>query len=1542
MRISILKKDKIESFVLPLQVHGNYWVKDETSDGKERNFVNIIEDENKWKMMSNYEVSIYDENNTYLESVILEVNKFYVLKVDKEDSVLLYTSLAYDKNTVQLMVQNDTKIIIGSNDSCQICYKNSYVDGEHAILTYKDSLWNISVVSENSSTYVNGVKVTTKPLTNGDVIFIAGLKIIIIRNTIIINNIDKIKVNSSIFSEARFPKQIAKEVVDNDEDISFYKEGDYFFKAPRFRNSIDRSVLQIDPAPQKQPEDKTPVIYTIGPMLTMGITSMVTAFTAVNSAVQGNRSLNEALPSIIIAIAMLATMILWPILIKKYQKNAAKKNEEERVKKYSGYIEKKRQLLKSIMANQTSLLMESYPPLEEVKKIILYKKTNLWEREIEQDDFLKLRIGTGTEPVNIDIMYPEQHFSMEEDEMRGILDNLVNDSKDLENVPITVSFTEKYISAIVGETPSIEKVAYGLILQILAYHSYNDLKLVFFTNKKKEKYWEFAKVLPHCWSDDKTNRYFATTVDEMSQVSSYLENDFQMRTFRDTSGDSKVYDYKVHKPYYLIIVDDFKNARDIEIIKDVLDQKTNVGFSLLILNDKLTNLPNECMDFICIGHNNRSVIFEGELLTNKQKKFIADSYENLDLNECAVKLANIPIDVIKDDMMFPKSISFLEMYNVGKVEQLNSFNRWQMNFASNTLQAPLGVDRQGNLFKLDLHEKFHGPHGLIAGMTGSGKSELIITYILSMAVNYHPDEVSFIIIDYKGGGVAGAFENKELGIKLPHIAGTITNLDTVEMNRSLISIQSELRRRQAAFNLARDKSGESTVDIYKYQKLYRNGIIKEPISHLFIICDEFAELKVQQPEFMDQLISAARIGRSLGVHLILATQKPSGVVDDQIWSNSRFRICLKVQERQDSMDMIKCPDAAMIKNVGRFYLQVGYNEFFAEGLSAWCGAQYIPTDKLKKKIDKSVNFVDNTGYVIKSIDEERKNLNSPNLGEQLPNIVKYLINVADEGNIKVKQLWLDRIPNIIYVDNLKKKYFYKKESGIINPIIGEYDDPYNQRQSLLTLDLTNNGNTIIYGSAGSGESILLTSIIYSCIVNYDTDDVNFYIMDFGSEVLRTFTNAPQVGDILFINDKEKITNLFKKLFSLIEQRKKIFANYNGDFKYYNKKSQKKEPLVVIVLNNYEAFAENYEKEEEIIIQLTREGQKYGIVFITTVSSSNSIRYKLRQNFKQELVLQMNDDSDYMSILGNIGKILPSKTIGRGLLKLDKVYEFQTAFPFEPERLTEYIEIICTKLKAIAKKFVEPIAILPEIVTTEYINFKFKGIDNVPIGVDKNTLAISTWDFKENYSTMITALDFRNINFFIKPLIYQFASIKTNTVLVLDAYQDIEGLNKMSNLFNYKENFDKVIDSLYNNIDKQYSAYAKTNFNKNLLEEVKPVVCIIVGVSSLLLKLNDEMKKKYNSLIEKNNAMQIIKFVFIDTIDVFKKMEYDEWYRSVMKNNNGIWIGNGISNQYTLKLAKITREMQSDIPLGFGYIVKRGIPYLTKFLTSFDGYGDVNE
>ena len=194
------------------------------------------------------------------------------------------------------------------------------------------------------------------------------------------------------------------------------------------------------------------------------------------------------MPSIIMAVAMLMTMILWPLLSRWYKKKQTRKREKLRVDKYTEYIEEKRNFIKKVMKIQKDALIESFPPIDELKKTILFKRTNLWEREKDQDDFLRVRVGTGTEPVNIDIRYPEEHFSLQVDDLKEITNRLVSDSKDLDNVPITVSFAEKYISALVGDSPVIEKISYGMILQLIAYHSYDDLKLVFFTNEENKHF----------------------------------------------------------------------------------------------------------------------------------------------------------------------------------------------------------------------------------------------------------------------------------------------------------------------------------------------------------------------------------------------------------------------------------------------------------------------------------------------------------------------------------------------------------------------------------------------------------------------------------------------------------------------------------------------------------------------------------------------------------------------------------------------------------------------------------------------------------------------------------------------------------------------------------------------------------------------------------------------------------------------------------------------------------------------------------------------
>lgn len=1532
MLVSLIKKDRIYSVSLPLSIGGTYWVSDLDRFGNERKIVSIEERGGEWVLKSNSDSKII-EDDRIINEVVLTNYSFHYVQIEKEEIALLYCSPVYDPNNIQIEVKNSSEILIGKSQLCKIIYNLPTVSDEHARLIYNNGMWQITDLESKFGTYVNNERLLgTRNLEHGDIIFITGLKLVVLGNIIITNNpFDRVKFSSDVFSLYKKPNiQIEQTNEEKDAELEVYEENDYFFRSPRFKTVIEKEEMVIDPPPGKQQQDDTPLIYTIGPMITSGMTSLVSLANTLLYINSGTRTWAQAWPALVTTGAMVASMFIWPLITRNYQKRQKIEYEKERQEKYGAYIDSKKNEIDLIMRKQKQILIENFITLEECERIILTRNRQLWERKIDHADFLALRLGIGNSPVELDIKYPEEHFTMDEDNLKKILSTLVDKSKDLNDVPISISLTEKYILGAVGRWEETKEFMKQLILQIITFHSYEDVKFVFFTDEKQEESWDFAKILPHTWSNDKQLRFFATNYEEMCEISNYLERVLESRTENDKD------DYKSFSPYYIIITDDYKVAKNVQIVASVLKLKKNIGMNVIVLNDNLSTLPNECTTFLSINGKS-GAIFESELTSDKQREFAIDNYTQGNFLNCCRRVANIPIKFAQDSYALPNIIDFLEMYNVGKVEQLNASFRWKMSNPTSTLQVPIGIDSHGMLFKLDIHEKAHGPHGLIAGMTGSGKSEFIITYILSLAVNYHPNDVSFILIDYKGGGLAGAFKNDDTGVKLPHLAGTITNLDTLEMNRSLVSIQSELRRRQTIFNEARQALNEGTIDIYKYQKFYHEGLVKEPVSHLLIISDEFAELKVQQPEFMDQLISAARIGRSLGVHLILSTQKPSGVVNDQIWSNARFRVCLKVQDKSDSNDMLKVPDAAYIKQTGRFYLQVGYNEYFGLGQSAWCGAAYFPTEKVKKKVDTAMNFVNNIGSVIKESDEIRKDKVKAE-GEQLTNIVRYLSDVAAKENIKIKQLWLDKIPAIIYLDKLATKYNYTTAPFVINPIIGEFDDPFNQRQGILTLPISEDGNTIIYGSAGSGKEQMLNAIIYSTITNHKPEEVNFYILEFGAESLRIFSKAPHVGDILYVADTEKINNLFKMLRTEIDYRKKLFADYSGDYQTYVKHSGKSIPNFVVIINNYEAFNEVYQNYDDVILQLTREGIKYGIFFIFTTSASNMIRYRLAQNFKQKLVLQLNDESDYSSILGNVRGTKPSDIVGRGLVDLGSIYEFQTASICKAEELNDVIRKTCESLRNVATFIAKAVPILPEKVTFDFVKDSFKGLSRLPIGVEKKSLKVSVIDVLKNYNTMVTALDTSILGPVLTEIAKEINTLSNIKFVVIDAEDMIDSKDLDKCIYN-NSNIDSAFTEIYNDIKNTQEVYQNSNYDKNSIANIPVTVCIIAGIDKVKVKLSADNKNLFGKMFELGKDLEKYCFLLADSVDKFKKIEYDDWYRNTVNNNRGVWIGDGIANQFAIKLARTSKELYEEIGNKFGYVIERGIPVLVKLLE--DGSGDDN-
>jgi S-DNA-T family DNA segregation ATPase FtsK/SpoIIIE len=1447
----------------------------------------------RWQLKSNGTVNIYKENEVCDAVEVVPYSSFRLKITDYNSIVTIYFTTDEKEQEYKLDLDGITTLNIGRNSNCNILYNRPDVALQHALITKIDNDWILSAVDDlKYAVYVSNYRVLRKKLKSGDTIFINGFKIIWMKDFIIINNPgDKIRVTGlKMYQDNNLSDNTSLEPVsDEDQNYKLYDENDYFYHIPRIREIIEDEEVTIEPPPPLKGDSKMPWYIRLLTRITLLSSSFYMIYNIV-TRLQAGRSVMSVLPQIVMLVCLLIGTFIAPKLLDNYKKKQKKIYEKMRLEKYSQYLYEKEKNI--ILANKHALqvMNDNNLTAELCQNVIMQSgNRNFWSREIISNDFLTVRLGVGRLVSPIKVNVPEKRFELTTDDLTDKMYQIKEKYQYLEGAPITLSLAQKNISAFICDSQALNKYDYfsNIMVQLVALQSSADLKIVIFTNEDNESKWEFAKFLPHCWNDDRTFRYFASTPEEAKTVSSKLEETLRARKEKVKEGrSSDKVSYTMFPTYYLIICDNYKNTLRLPILDDVIKSSNNYGFGLTILTNTLKNLPVQCDTFVEIGAKDGCILAR-DIVSKRTPRFIVEYSNKVDLRDVSNKLLNIPIAPLDGLYSLPQSISFLDIYGVSKIEQLDILNRWKENNPVLSLTAPIGVSETGDIFQLDLHEKYHGPHGLVAGTTGSGKSEFLITYILSMCCNYHPYEVQFVLIDYKGGGLAGAFENRELGSKIPHLAGTITNLDTASMNRTLVSIQSELKRRQNIFNKTRDALGEGVIDIYKYQRFYREGIVKDPLPHLIIISDEFAELKAQQPDFMQELISTARIGRSLGVHLILATQKPSGVVNDQIWSNSRFKICLKVQDKSDSNEVLKRPDAAYLKEAGRFYLQVGNDELFEKGQAGWAGAKYIPSDKIVKKIDDSINFVNNNGEVIKSIKDLVVVEKKEKYNEQLTSLVKYIIELSKKENIKSKTLWLDPIPEEIFIKNLRNKYNYSSKPYIINPVIGEFDSPATQTQYMLTYNFNNEGNLLIVGRQGSGKENLISTLIISTIIDHTPEEVNFYIIDCGSESLRMFNNMPHVGEIAYSDDSETIVDIVDMLYKEIDKRKDVLSEFGGDYKEFISQSDNKLPSIIVVINNYDSFQENYNKLTDSLLALFREGPRYGIYFVVSEVSANTVRGKFIQTFTNKFMLELNDTSQYRTEFGVPRGLLPTSCFGRGIATVGTgFYEFQTALPCPKPEIPKLVREFSKKCNEKFKERAKKIPKIPAVTYDTNLYTELKDLSKVPVGYDLISKEPISYDFNKNKYNLISCNGINELNMsFIYALIRMLSKIDKTNVKVIDF------VGAIKTNFNNVELYNKDLTNNLININNEMIKN-KDNTDNN--------VYIFLGIGGYRTQLDSNYSLLLNKILERANAINNTKIIFIDMSESLKNIMNEEWFIKYVNTNSGIWLDPDANSQIIIK------------------------------------------
>ena len=1263
----------------------------------------------------------------------------------------LYILSSIDETRFQQMEKYDltalSEISIGRNASSAISYRFlGLVSQSHAVLSRRGNTWYVTDFSKNG-VFLDGKRIRgERRLSFGDRIDLFGLVLMYMGHYLLVGvHCGEIHVDESLLIPADLPVIDRARLLEQPP-----KEEEYFNRSPRNLPILYSQPVEIEGPPAPQIEKKKPVYMVIGPAFTMAIPMFLGCLMMViASRMRGGNSGVFMYAGLVTALGAAAVGTVWAVLNMNYSQEESRRNEEARFNAYSNYLIEAAYRLRAEYQHNVQAMHAIYPSAEACASYTRYTP-ELWNRNPSHADFLYERVGVGDAPFQVDIRIPEERFTLVSDTLQNRPREIRDEYQTLHGVPCGISLMENRLIGLVGgpgKYGAIEMM-HVLTAGIAASHSYTDVKLVYIYsdgNPDTLADWECMRNFPHVWSEDHSFRYMAASETEIRDVFFELGNILRGRLENASAPGSR--GGAAPRPHYVIFIHDPLVLKNEMLTRYLYDARPELGITTLLLVETVDQLPNECETVIEVDSFGQRIFNLMEVDRGRWQNFVPDRVSADALLAMGSRLANIHVKEVETVSGIPQSLGFLEMYHARTPAGLLSPERWRKNRNYNSMKVPVGRKAGDTECWLDIHEKYHGPHGLVAGTTGSGKSETLQTFILSLAVNFSPEDVSFFIIDFKGGGMANLFE------RLPHLSGQISNLSGNQVRRAMISIKSENTRRQRLFA----QYGVNNINLYT--RLYKNHEARIPIPHLIIVIDEFAELKREEPEFMSELISVAQVGRSLGVHLILATQKPAGTVDDNIWSNSRFRLCLRVQDRQDSLDMLHRPDAAFLTQAGRCYLQVGNDELFELFQSAYSGAVYREDVSASSR----TSMVGRTGKADMvgrlSQDAMTGDLDPVHKMTELDAVIEYLRDVSVSfGYGKSSQLWLPVLPAKLLLDDLPEggKGFDgygwpDTDAASLAAPIGLYDDPAHQYQGVLRLCFADCGHLAVCGAVVSGKSTFLQTLVYSFLSLYTPSQLQMYLIDFSSHLLTSFAPAPQVGGVVTDQGEDRLEKLMNLLQTMMNERKERFRG--GNFSQYIQVYGQKIPAVFVVIDNYAAFREKTkDRYESTVMRIAREGIGYGIYLILSAGGFgiSEIPSRLGDQIRTVISLEMPDKFRYMETLHLTRlPILPEAGVrGRGLAKVgEDVLEFQTALSVDAaddfERGQHLEEASALMAKRWTGQRARPIPEIPENPAIADLD-QAEGMDRaiadpllLPVGYRMQDASVYSMDLARNYCIAVT-------------------------------------------------------------------------------------------------------------------------------------------------------------------------------------------------------------
>ncbi|WP_156757899.1 type VII secretion protein EccCa [Actinokineospora pegani] len=1029
----------------------------------------------------------------------------------------------------------------------------------------------------------------------------------------------------------------------------------------------------------------------------------------------------------------------------------AEMNEDR--KDYLRYLGQMRDRAREASLDQRASLEWTHPDPQALWSIATSRR--MWERRQADPDFCHLRAGRGSQRLATRLVPPQ---TGPVDELEPIatlaLRRFVRAHSIVPELPIQVAVRGFAAVGITGDKDQARGLARALIAQLVTFHTPDDVLVAVVTSGKAKAEWEWAKWLPHSQHPTLLDGIgqLRMMAGSLHQIEEWLDEEL-----RDRPRFTRNAPPQPDQPHVVVVIDDGEITRE----EQILLEEGLVGVTLLDLSESLGNLT---------ARRGLRLVVEGDRLGARSASGVEwfaspDTLSVAEAEALARKLAPYRVGAAAadsgDEEPLLSNPTLLELLGIpGDPMTFDVQQAWRPRPVRDRYRVPFGVGEFGQAVELDIKEaamEGMGPHGLCIGATGSGKSEFLRTLVLGMLATHSSTTLNFILVDFKGGATFLGLDSA------PHVAATITNLqgDLTLVDRMKDALAGEMNRRQEAL-----KNGGNFKNVWEYEKARENGADLDPLPALFIVVDEFSELLSAKPDFIDLFVAIGRLGRSLQMHMLLASQRLEEGKLRGLDSHLSYRIGLKTFSAAESRAAIGVPDAFELPSIpGSGYLKFDTSTMH-RFKAAYVSGPYRPAGmqaagpvaavsgdrRAKLFVPDYVEIPKEPEKPVAAIAEPKKP-DQPTEASELDVIVQRLIGQGPMAH----EVWLPPLDYPDTLDTMLPPLQTTEDRGLssvgffgagrLQVPLGIVDKPYEQRRDLLWADFSGAaGHGAVVGGPQSGKSMLLRTLVMSMALTHTPEEVQFYCLDLGGGTMGPMEKLPHVGGVAGRIDPDKARRMVAEVSGLVAEREQRFRDLGidsmTDFRARKRQGGLREdPFgdVFLLVDGWLNFRQEFESLEMQVVNLAAQGLSFGIHVVVAANRWAEIRPALKDLLGTRFELRLGDPSE-SDVDRRVAVNVPSGRPGRGLTR-DKLH-FLTGLPrIDGANVdkADRVETVAAGVQdAVAKinagwrgRHAPKVRLLPEVLPYEDLIAQDTRKDSklIPIGVDENDLAPVYLDFE---------------------------------------------------------------------------------------------------------------------------------------------------------------------------------------------------------------------